>query len=292
MFKILMTALFATTATMASAATTPAFTDLVVFGDSLSDSGNIAPGFTFTNGQTFAGQLGALPFASGGTNFAFGGAQAATNDDASPDFAAQRELFNAFNPTLGDNPLTVVFFGGNDLLNATDGSAVVNALTAISTGIGDLANRFGLTRFLVPGLPDLGRIPLNLNTPGAGAATAASVIFNDLLQQQVTALDASPFLDVTFLDTFSLLNTILDDPAAAGFDPDTAGLTCLSGTIDCDGFVFFDGIHPTQAVHAILAGEVLAAAAPAPVPLPAGGLLLLTAIGGLVAARRRGRATA
>ena len=290
MFRILATAIFAATATMAPAATAPAFSDLLVFGDSLSDPGNIAPGLTFTNGQTFAGQLGALPFAQGGTNFAFGGARAATNDDESPDFTEQRDIFGTTGPVLGPAPLTVVFFGGNDLLNASGPETIGTAVAAIVGGIRDLQARFGLTRFLVPGLPDLGRIPRNVASPEASqAATRATVFFNSVLRGQVDQLDRGP-LDVTYLDTFSLLGGILDDPAAFGFDPDTVTQTCASGRIDCAGFVFFDEIHPTAAVHAILAGATLAAASPAPVPLPAAAWLLLTALGGLTLTRARCRA--
>lgn len=260
------------------------WSDLVVFGDSLSDAGNFGPGFVATNGTTWGGQLGALPAATGGTNFAFLGATAVSNGD-SPDFAEQRALFAGSGLTLGTNPLVVAWFGGNDLLNAADASAIGNAVTQIANGVTSLASTFGLTRFVLPGLPDLGLIPRNVGNPIASAmATFASNAFNTALQGFVGTANASG-LDVTYLDVNAIFGDILANPLDFGFT-DVTG-SCLGGAISCDGFLFWDDIHPTAAAHAIIAERmVMAAEAPA-VPLPASGLLLLGAFAGLGLLRRR-----
>jgi phospholipase/lecithinase/hemolysin len=262
------------------------WSDLVVFGDSLSDNGNYGAGIVATNGNTWAGQLGALPWIAGGTNFAYGGAKAVTDADFAPDFTAQRALFAGAMPALGHDPVAVVWFGGNDLLNAADPTAIPNAIAAIGAGIGELATNFGFTRFLVPGLPDLSLIPRFNAAPDTLRLTAqaASAAFNTALKALV-ATSVAGGLDARFLDIDAIFDALLDDPATFGFT-DTKG-HCARGAIDCAGYVFWDDIHPTEATHAIIAAAVRDALMPAPVPLPAGGFLLVAGLGALVALRRR-----
>ena len=50
----------------------------------------------------------------------------------------------------------------------------------------------------------------------------------------------------------------------------------------CQGFLFFDGVHPTTAGHALLAGAFAAA-----VPAPAALALVLSGLVALALARRR-----
>lgn len=259
----------------------PPWSDLIVFGDSLSDAGNL--GGVATNGTTWAGQLGATPALLGGTNFAFLGATAVSNG-GSPDFTEQRALFAGSGLTLGTNPLVVAWFGGNDLLNALDASAIGNAVSQIAAGVTALAST-GLTRFVLPGLPDLGLIPRNIGDPVASAtATFASNAFNAALQGFISTANTSG-LDVTYLDVNGIFAEILSDPASFGFT--NVDGTCERGLISCDGYVFWDDIHPTARTHAVLAERLRLAVTPAEVPLPAAGMLLLTAIAGFAIARRR-----
>lgn len=294
-----MTAVFPA---IAGAGPIGAFSDLVVFGDSLSDPGNILavtggttpdpalyPNGQFTNGDTWATKLGAG--IASGTNFAFGGAKASTDADPSPDFAAQRALFALANPVLGARPLTAVWFGGNDLrgaLFAADPVAVIGqAITDIVTGVNALVGA-GLDDILVFGLPNLGRIPevTKLGAAVAAAATQATLDFNAGLQGALAAF--VPAGNVRFFDTFNLFESIAKNPGVFGFTNSTDA--CLvknaADPTPCLGnstFVFHDEIHPTDLGHAILANAVLSAV----VPLPAGGLLLITGLGGLAFLRRR-----
>lgn len=289
----LMAAAIAVMGTASTAATMGPWSSLLVFGDSLSDAGNL--GRTATNGQTWAGQLGATPALGGGTNFAFGGARAATNLDLVPDFTAQRLLFAAARPALGPDPLTVAWFGGNDLLGITDPSSapsvIARAVGAIGTGVGGLARSFGLTRFILPNLPDLSRIPANVNRPAAerAAIAQATAAFNGGLAQAAAGLRAQG-LDVSIFDTAGVFDAILADPGAFGFDPAKAMQTCLQGAISCEGYIFWDPIHPTAATHALIAEGILALAQPAPIPLPATIWLLAGGLGGAAALGHRRRA--
>ncbi|MCO8144308.1 SGNH/GDSL hydrolase family protein [Rhodovulum tesquicola] len=296
------------------------YTDFFVFGDSLSDPGNtlsqlpganpalaaIYPQGQFTDGATWAAQLGA-DLASG-ANFAFGGATAVTQGEIEinlpggpytvdlPDFAEQRTLYEATAPVLGANPLAAVWFGGNDLRDAfraddpatAAAAAIGAAVTGIVTGVQALIAG-GLGTVAVFGLPDLGKIPeaLALGGEASAAATAATMAFNATLQTALTGISDG---DVRYVDIFGLFALVQDDSAAYGFtNLTTPCLVALQAGAapDCTGFLFHDSIHPTQAAHALIADRFLAAIAP--VPLPAGGVLLLGGLGGLVLLRRRGR---
>ena len=135
---------------------TDVFSELLIFGDSLSDSGDSLrlpgtdvtqdPSNTLAATSSFGIPFPPIPYFNGrfsnrpvwsdtliaefeaagktGRNYAFGGAQAAREVSDGlidiPDFEDQRLTFQS-DPFLtpGPRPLAVVFFGGNDLLSAT-----------------------------------------------------------------------------------------------------------------------------------------------------------------------------
>lgn len=326
-------ATFAATATLAvGLSTAPGgaspldrFSDIYVFGDSLSDPGNlfnallggpVSPAFPvypqaqFTDGNAWASQIGAN-FASG-RNFAFGSARAATTDpqgfrvpntltpdDPSdevvisydvPDFADQIGLYQDENVTLGANPLAAVWFGGNDLRGAVgseDPTAVIgSALKAIGLGLTALVSE-GFRNLAVFGLPDLGKIPeiRAMGEESMAAATGATKIFNFNLQALLGELSKS--VDATYVDIFDLFEEILGDPGAFGFTNTTDA--CLDALLvdavtDCSTFVFYDDIHPTVAAHALIAERFTAEVAP--IPLPAGWVLMLS-FGAILGLMRR-----
>src|SRR4051794_10258603 len=163
-------------AALADCAAAGPFFNLVVFGDSLSDIGNIAaqpfintPGPYYWNGrfsngpvyaETLATGLG-LPAlnrstASGGTDYAYGGAK--TTGTAFPDSLFVKDIDDQVNAYLSShngsaNTLYVVFAGANDLL---DGQ------TNMSVPVGSLQPSMerlypgGARQFLVINLPPLG----------------------------------------------------------------------------------------------------------------------------------------
>ncbi|MEO1308092.1 MAG: SGNH/GDSL hydrolase family protein [Pseudomonadota bacterium] len=280
----LLAAAFVTAAQLTSAATLDPlpWTDLVVFGDSLSDQGNFGPGRIATNGDTWATQLGATSWIEGGTNYAFLGATAA-DDPNSVDFDDQRDLFRNAPPDLGSDPLVVIYFGGNDLFNNPSEAGIAAAIQAIGAGVAELTAEFGLTRYAFLSLIDLGLIPRFAGTPEAPLATAASLAFNDALEVFADSGE-SLGLDLTYVDIEALVDTVLADPSSFGFS-DVTG-TCVRGAISCDGFLFWDDSHPTEAAHSFVAQTVLEAVSPAPVPLPASVWLFAGGLVLLVAARR------
>lgn len=335
----------ALTATSATADTLWPYTDLLVFGDSLSDPGNInyVTGGTvppksievgdyvfplyaegqFTNGDTWATELGA-DFESG-TNFAFGGAEALDpldedgdpdTDDLAPDFADQRALFDAaysnvdYQASLGDNPLTAIWFGGNDLRVLLDPEAppidplalIDSVTTEIVTGIFELANT-QLNDFLVFGLPDLGLIPAVVGDPVASAGgTFLSDSFNAMLAGKLDYFFTdNPLINVSYFDTKSFFAEVLEDAEELGVtnltdaclvedDPETEDVNeffFCGFEEDPNTYAFFDGLHPTQPIHSALAAGVREFITPVPLPngmsLALGGIALL----GFAARRRK-----
>lgn len=249
---IAATALSATVAGAALAAPFDPFSELVVFGDSISDAGNLfdvtqslvgfgfppPPYFEgrFSNGPVFSDLL-AQDFEAMGkptVNLAFGGAEAVTEITAPPglnipDFGEQIALYALTElPDQGERPLGSVLLGGNDLFAALgDGDAdevAVDAAEAIGEGIVALS-ALGIDDVLLFNLGDLGEIP-RFSLPGpefqgelSDEASEATAIFNATLAMVADDLREAG-IGVIDIDAAGALDALRADPAAAGFSPD------------------------------------------------------------------------
>ena len=183
--------------------------------------------------------------------------------------------------------LFVVWGGANDLaLNpASAGNAVANLASIISALYQD-----GARRFLIPNLPDLSLTPSSqgLSPADRAALSFLTIGFDNALAAAVNSLRALPGIQITEFNTFAFLNGVIANPLAYGLTNTTQ--SCLQGTpltgasicADPSTYLFWDGLHPTTAAHALL-GNAMAAA----VPEPASAALLALGLG--VAARRRRR---
>ena len=295
------------------------YSSLYVLGDSLSDDGNLfavtsgsvpqsPPYFEgrFSNGPVFADYL-AEGFAAT-ENFAFGGAQAVPDDDLVPDLPTQLALLSAVDPgDFGDNALATLLFGANDIFGALEaGTEEVLAAEDAADAVIDAARAvlaFGIDTVAVLTLPRLDTTPLyTLFRPElADEALLAEQAFNARLDAGLAQLTAEG-LSVERVDTQDFFDVLLTDPGSIGITETT--LPCLFPSEEaaaafgqpqlCDletvapQRAFFDSVHPNGRVHEAFAGYVEDALTPAPIPLPATGLLLLAGLGGLAAARRRG----
>lgn len=207
---------------------------LVIFGDSLSDPGNVfaetgesvsipvdlipsAPysigGHHFSNGATWIEQLAtqveANPSADPAvinpgifTNYAFGGARARAV--APFDFytlAAQVTRFlSDFGHVAPSDAVYVIWIGGNDArdaLVAGDISIVSDAVAAIVENIGVLAQS-GARRFIVLNVPNLGLLPAiaQLPSPIPLQATALAAVFNQKLSSALDYVELHTLLPV------------------------------------------------------------------------------------------------
>jgi phospholipase/lecithinase/hemolysin len=315
------------------------FTGLVVFGDSLSDSGNNAlvfdnvlgpplpagtlrtpvpipgPDFVptypyasgrYTNGPVWAELLAsglglaAAPSVAGGGNFAFGSARAGPELGTFPySLADQTTMFLAQNG--GRAPpgnLYVLQGGGDDARDAfellTGGGDPTALISNYGTNMAALLARMeaaGADHILVLNVPDLGTAPAvrGLGPAAAAAATSLATGFNRALESSLSQLAASAANNVQLLDLFDLQQRIFSNPAAFGFSDLTSACAFSIACIADPAAFFWDGIHPTAGVHAVIGSAALASISlptPLPIPLPGTGPLLGLGLLVLVLGRR------
>jgi phospholipase/lecithinase/hemolysin len=275
------------------------YTKLIVFGDSLSDTGNldqggligeliaafadVGPTGTFSNGPVWhdylADGLGlprAEPSLEGGDNYAFGGAETDLGGAIEGFWAnlllgqqtgieAQVEIFiDGLSPNGADpDALYILWGGGNDMRGESDPANAADAVGSIETHVRSLV-AVGARTFLVPNLPNLGRTPEVLQQGSAAAqlAEAVTLAFNGDLETTMEDLAAELPLDLFFLDVFAAVEGVVADPDAFGFTNVTEA--CPDPDSACPGYLFWDDIHPTTAGHEEL-GQLAFALLTAPV---------------------------
>jgi phospholipase/lecithinase/hemolysin len=165
-----------------------------------------------------------------------------------------------------------------------------NGVANLGARIGELAG-LGAKHFLVLNIPNLGATPFANGADLEDELEAVTLGFNLLLDGLVDSLRAGG-MDIIEFDAFKALDDLI---ASAAFD---AMQPCFDDTdqqtIDqsiprilagCPGLLFFDGVHPTTAVHQILAQQLLSA-----IPEPGALTLLAVALLALASARRAQRA--
>ena len=256
-----------TTAALASAAHANVYSNVIVFGDSLSDGGIYGSRFTTNPGLTaaeyFAQDMGYTLTTSttGGTNYAQGGANVATSSSLTPAGFAQRPVSTQITEYLtktggvaDPNAIYVIQGGANDIFQATGSASIIAAGSAFVGQVIALSSA-GAKYIVVPNLPNLGATPA---FAGSSAATAVTLGYNQVLKTGIETYG----LDVIALDNYSLLNEIVANPTAYGFTNATgvacttaSSITCSPATLvnptAASTYVFADGVHPTTAAQKI-----------------------------------------
>ena len=288
---VAVTAAIAAAVLSAPLAATPRPSQLIVFGDSLVDAGNldiavgsdvfnpVSSGYfpgRFTNGPDYTDLLNQRLYGSyqtpalaltGGTNYAFGGARIVDTGDTIPDLVAQLGLYTSFS-SVDPNALYIINLGGNDVfgLQANDIGSFTPAsyaanLVATLTGAVQALDAAGAGHILVTGIP---------NTTPTGFALDAQVEAGlDAIQP---GLHNAELLRFSYLD---FLTRLAADPLKFGVPAITQPGACfdsrtpVNGSIDCSGFATVDGTHPIAQIQAAIFRQVAHITGVGAVPEPA-----------------------
>ncbi|MCA9168599.1 MAG: hypothetical protein KDB23_13080 [Planctomycetales bacterium] len=261
-----------------------AFSRIIVFGDSMSDSGNLydlSNGFANTapyydghasNGPVWIEHVAAaLGFPaleasrSGGTNYAYAGAQAGAGFSAAskyslvpdnaddygiPNVAVQIDEFLGDDHTFTDDDLIALWVGHNDLgywsksprtliANLSDHISQLYEGGARNFLVGNVFSQFG-DRFTLPGSSSL----------------------NALLADQVNTwrTDLSG-VAIDTLDVAQLWTRVVANPQDFGFTE--LNIPAFNGetgevAMNVDEYAWWDFVHPTASFHRVIAREALA----------------------------------
>jgi phospholipase/lecithinase/hemolysin len=258
----------------------PEFSNVFVFGDSLSDQGQLfaATGGLFPPFPYFEGRISNGPVwieslaprlgltTSLQNNFAVAGA--ATSDAnynelvLGTDLPGLSDQLNYFLRGLGGQPadpeaLYVVWAGANDFFLPFDPTrpdlVITQAVTNLATTVATL-HAVGAQHIAVLNLSDMGLTPYALATGQSAGFTALSAGFNGALAGALSQLGAP----VTLVDLFTTSQQIAADPAAYGLSNVTHPVFDGAAIVgNPDEYLYWDSVHPTAAGHRLIADAVL-----------------------------------
>jgi outer membrane lipase/esterase len=277
-FKLALLAATAITA-FASGAQAQQYTRAIMFGDSLSDQGNIAaanggsvPNYLplqlqqFSNGPVWNTQLfGASTnfFTTtnpntGNVNFAFGGSRTTGAQTPGPTTEQQIGTYLQRGGTFGANDIVTLWGGANNLFQAQTAASATGAATDIGNQVRTLAGA-GARTILVFNLPSFDSLPGNIGTPTQAQAGQLSFLFNSTLASNIAAAAAaSPGANVISIPVDQIFTAVIANAGSFGFSNVTQACVANPACIAANGagYLFWDTVHPTQAGHAIISASV------------------------------------
>jgi len=261
------------------------YSKLYIFGDSLSDTGNLAsiagafppPFFNnrISNGpvaiDTFAAKLGLSADASlhllsmnEGSNYAVASARASRNTPF--DLNTQILSFQANHGFVAPGDALYVFFiGGNDIYDALVSGDVTTANTVIQTAIANIESaikglsQIGARSFMVVNAPNIAFLPETqmiaaaTNNPAVlTQATQLSESFNKQLHKMIENLGDESSIDITEFKLNKLFTKLLEKATKLGFS--NSSDACFSTVTyifhpDCNYGANFDQFFFFDEVH-------------------------------------------
>ena len=243
------------------------FSNIVAFGDSLSDNGNmfsLTAGYTpdsqhyyegrYSNGRVWVEYLADLLQLSGALDDrAYGGAT--SGGTLPPGLKIQVQTF-VVSHTLSQNSLVTVWIGGNDYIYGSGNyaTAVSNLLDAL-----EMLAQAGARHILVMNLPNLGAIPrFNGSSATSSSALAFTTNFNESLRAVLTTFTSeNPSVALYSFDAFSMFEELHAHPATYGFSNVENTNPDYGVSFENQGkYVFWDDIHPTTEAHSLIANQV------------------------------------
>jgi phospholipase/lecithinase/hemolysin len=224
---------------------------VVVFGDSLSDNGNLyeymdhqlpmSPPYyagRFTNGPVWVELMMDKVYPVNGQahllDYAFGGAGIDINEDSKTDDEEEgfslnvqiKNYLNSHQDTASPNSLYVVWIGANNYFNLPDNAdESVNAVVdGIEKNIVNLI-KHGVKHLMILNVPNLAKIPAAIEYEAVNELGHMSLEHNRLLNVKIEQLrKAYPDVDIIDYDVTKVMDDIIDHPEHYGFTNATA--TC------------------------------------------------------------------
>ena len=173
-------------------------------------------------------------------------------------------------PRAADETLYTVLIGGNDFANYNE--PVSTVLQGVDTALQRLIDDEGAVNIVVLNLPDITAAPVFLGARQAEREVVKARLddYDARLPGLLDAVrSAFPQIDLTLFDTRAVFDAILRNPSAWGFvnavqsclrDPSPSYSVTEPMRAGCDGYnyVFWDSLHPSTAVHAIIGSRFAA----------------------------------
>ena len=242
------------------------FDNLVVFGNSITDTGNVfgltgeafppAPLYfegRFSDGEVWIDRLSedldidldnfysqnTDPTASSGLNFAVGGATTGTSSLGGSMFPGVTTQVDNYLSFLGDNTidestLVVLWAGENDYVESVQTQGTILNPTVPVGNIASSLTRLidaGATNIFVPNLVNLNQVPLAqslLPEEQVQQLAGLTAAHNSILENALSELEtAFPQTNIASFDTNSLFNNLFNNPEAFGFGSDSLA-SCLA----------------------------------------------------------------
>jgi outer membrane lipase/esterase len=262
------------------------FSNLIAFGDSLTDIGNIsgpgkAPvdeGNLYVNYLAQDLGLNVSPSTAGGYDYAYYDANTGvlpfTPSPKPGILTLQQQVDGYLARTHGhadSNALYIVWGGANDIKDGFGylSSDPSHALTLISASTGNIVsmtqqlNAAGAKYIIVPNLPNLGETP-DIKVLGPTFSNEFSTLSTAYDNQLLSSLNAIGN-NVIQVDIFGLLNALQANYEKFGFVGPYSSykyttilgdITCFSGSpftcsTDPSKDIFYDGFHPSEATNKI-----------------------------------------
>ncbi|MDA3914722.1 autotransporter domain-containing protein [Oleiagrimonas sp.] len=258
-FRHLTSAIVASLAFASAAQASTDFNKMVVFGDSLSDNGNLSLAlgstqpsrFTTNPGKVAVEDIGSAfgfmltPSITGGNDYAYGGAGINNNSSAGPIplLSQQFGMYLAANGGKADpHTLYSVWGGANDIFYATSGAVSPSNIPLLVGGAaqGELQllgqmQAAGAKYVMVFNLPDIGKTPSGLAAGPTNSAnlTSLSLVYNGILNTGLSTLSNNG-LNVIPVNTYQLISEVIRDPKTYGFTNVTdAACGLASSSLQC-----------------------------------------------------------
>lgn len=268
------------------------FTEFVVFGDSLSDNGNLYAGTSllgvptpgppmyatgeYTDGtnsvpstssplglwiEQLASKLALpvpQPFAkgTGGTNFAVAGALTGHNPAYTLGSGTQipwlTDQLQLFAELHPSPPANALYVLWGGANDILQNGSASTAVSNVQGNIDTLATA-GAKYFLWVNMPPVGEVPEDVNTSNRLPFDAAALAYNQGLTTAVAQLKtAHPGITIITLDAYSLFLSIGSNPSLYGFVNITSPAQGVTG-VNPNTYLFWDMLHPTTVGHQYVA---------------------------------------